>query len=436
MLEIEEIKLHRNEVKYRIQKRVGYFLSVGAFLIALLNLINLLHYIKLPFKDALLDPSVSILFIIIILAFISTLKDYNLFKLIQVLLFFGSGVVVVLLNDPGDLTGVAFFVYAIILALQYDFMRKHLMLKIIGLLIIFFGVIVFSASLRADYVPVDGMPTIVFTIAYLYIIWIAFAEEIKEYISVAVKLKQDIAKNQVFVDFGKNVSGIVHNLKNKMMAIDGFIRLIEKTERKEIKEYVTSHKQTSKEIRELINSLMFTVSSRQKIANRVVSLRKIVRGTVDLFNADEEFKKKIITSLNMNLQDEALIFASPLEVSQVLENIISNSWEAMEQAEGHKLNIDLERCGEYLKLKINDQGYGISFCSGCSKKKNCLECGEFQIGRSSKKEGFGMGMVFIQKVLKKMKCKLMIDSKLNIGTTVEIHFPLDTMELPESVNPG
>ena len=391
----------------------------GALFIAIVNCTTVVIKGN-TIQKALLDPGVSIVFIIAVVAWASSVMPSILSRILQVLLFFGAGITAVLLNEVGDLTGGAFFCYALILCLQYDFLRSHFVPKMIGILIVFSAVIMVAAQLQAGAIFPSGIPTILFTVLYIYLIWIAFAEEIREYVRETAALRQEIDKSHVFVEFGKNVTGIVHNLKNKVMALDGYIALLAKFDESDTREYLDGQRAVTQQIKELIDNLMFAVQSRQQVVAQAFSLRKLVRGTVDLFNANESFKNSV--QVELNLRVSGWIQAVPLEISQILENLVRNSWEAMEATDESLLKIDLEREGERVILRISDRGPGIDFCSSCTRK-NCLDCRRFQIGKSRKEDGTGIGLIFVQQALKSAGGTLRISSSPGAGTVLDLSFP-------------
>jgi len=85
-------------------------------------------------------------------------------------------------------------------------------------------------------------------------------------------------------------------------------------------------------------------------------------------------------------------------------------------------------------VKIKDNGCGISFCFDCNKNR-CINCDQFQIGKTTKAEGTGTGMIYVQSTLKEMDSKLFIKSKPEEGTEIEIHFKnLASAEMDEISN--
>ncbi|MEJ5274140.1 MAG: ATP-binding protein [Spirochaetota bacterium] len=55
------------------------------------------------------------------------------------------------------------------------------------------------------------------------------------------------------------------------------------------------------------------------------------------------------------------------------------------------------------------------------QKNRCINFDKFQIGKTTKAEGTGTGMVYVQSTLKEMDSILFIKSKPKEGTEIEIH---------------
>ena len=421
--------INKEIVKDRIQRRIGVTLCAISGTIAFVNIVTQLSE-GIPVVDALKSSSVSILIVISLFGVISIVRPHQILKVVQVFIFFCVGVVAGIMSPPGALVGVAFVVLALILAIQYEFLKAHFYLKIAIIVLLYCVPLFVTAVMKMDFGVLRAVNTVLFTVGYLYLIWIMFKEEIEAYITETTRLKSEIASNRVFVDFGKNVSGLVHNLRNKLFAIDGVNKLISEEASPEIRELLGMQKRVIGQVVDLIDNLMFAVRARQTIKASTISLSKLTLGVSDIFQANEEFAHNV-TITHEYISDD-LIYASPLQVSQIIENLIMNAWESMENSKGNSIDIRTVKCGEYVKLSIEDEGNGIQFCDSCKKKK-CLNCGEFKVGRTTRKSGTGVGMVYVQEAVAAMGGKLVLNSRLNEGTTVDVLFPSEKMRGSEPI---
>ncbi|MEJ5273314.1 MAG: HAMP domain-containing sensor histidine kinase [Spirochaetota bacterium] len=122
------------------------------------------------------------------------------------------------------------------------------------------------------------------------------------------------------------------------------------------------------------------------------------------------------------------IKGNSIQLIQILENLIKNSIDAAE------VPYIIIKTGNEPRpyITIKDNGNGISFCFKC-KSKNCLNCKEFQIGKTTKEEGSGTGMVYVQNTLKQMNANLSIESNPGEGTSVTITLPDSTTKKLERI---
>lgn len=369
--------------------------------------------------QTLLSPGVLTMLVAAIPSYITTIRDNKISKFIQIIIFFIIAAISVLVSDVASLADVNLIVFAIILCIQYDFLAKNFILKLVFILSFYtlykFVILYFRSDEPVSYL----IPSLIFTVFYLYLIWVAFAEEIKDYISQTKKLKQEIDKNEIFVEFGKNVTGVIHNLKNKIMAINSFNELMTEGEGDEIQEYSASQREIIDQTFQLIANLNFAVKSRQETEEKIISLGKIIKSVADLFDSNMKFHREV--EIHMDLIEQDHIKISPLEASQLLENLIRNSWEAMRETDKNNLFMKTEQINDQIKFTIRDEGGGIPFCDNCDHR-NCRDCNHFKIGKTTKEYGTGVGMVFIQTLMRNIDGKMSIYSKMNEGTTIELYF--------------
>ncbi len=111
------------------------------------------------------------------------------------------------------------------------------------------------------------------------------------------------------------------------------------------------------------------------------------------------------------------------QISQVIQNIILNAKEAMpgggnidiEAANIRLTNpADRDKSGDYISIVIRDHGMGIP-------KKILMKI--FDPYFSTKKSGSGLGLSICWSIIKDHCGKLLVDSKVGVGTTFTIHLP-------------
>ncbi|MDR2735534.1 MAG: PAS domain-containing protein [Puniceicoccales bacterium] len=120
-------------------------------------------------------------------------------------------------------------------------------------------------------------------------------------------------------------------------------------------------------------------------------------------------------ALSLGLNEHIKISADADQLKQMFFNVMKNALEAI--GSDGQISIDMFSDEEFLKVQISDSGIGI----------NPMNVGHiFDPFFTSKKNGNGLGMLIIQRILRAHNARMNISSLENRGTTVTIEFPLKT----------
>ena len=171
----------------------------------------------------------------------------------------------------------------------------------------------------------------------------------------------------------------------------------------------------------MIGNFMGAVRSYQRPEEQNVSLNDMVRSSVEILRGNPERKHRLKVEVELATPDT--IQAAPMEVMQVIDNVIANASEAMQDGDGYRLTLRTGPEGDYVRLSVEDEGGGIPFCGGC-RRKDCLKCRHFDFGKSTKAAGTGVGMMCVRQILRENRGGLRIESRPGEGTTVHVLFPV------------
>jgi len=106
------------------------------------------------------------------------------------------------------------------------------------------------------------------------------------------------------------------------------------------------------------------------------------------------------------------VYGVSTQIKQVFINIIKNAIEAMK--DGGIIRIDLSREGDYVLVRITDQGPGIS-------EEQIAKIG--QPFYTTKEKGTGLGLMVSYKIVDNHQGNIQVHSKPGEGATFEIRFP-------------
>lgn len=152
------------------------------------------------------------------------------------------------------------------------------------------------------------------------------------------------------------------------------------------------------------------------ITNSICNVSEIIENTVKMNKARlEEKHSKIKIKIEPKLPQ---LNCDPRHIFQVLNNLVSNAIKySFEQT---TITIVAKIENECLHLEVIDQGFGMT--------KEEVKIALTKFGTVHKKhlnfvESVGLGLPIVQKLLDAHDAKLVIDSAVNVGTTMRVIFP-------------
>jgi signal transduction histidine kinase len=210
---------------------------------------------------------------------------------------------------------------------------------------------------------------------------------------------------------GQLAATIAHEIRNPITVVKGFAQLLD--QEKELNETEKFYVQT------MLTELEYT----QVIINDYLSLAKPHTDNVQVIPLNDEIQKisDLLTSFanNRNIgflldfRDDLHINMNPIELKQILVNIMKNGIESMNKPGFIKVETEQERT--MAKIRITDTGIGLS--------KEQLEI----LGTpfySLKDRGTGIGLTVCYSIVQKYKGKIVVQSEVNKGTSFTIYLPL------------
>ncbi|MCE5246860.1 MAG: HAMP domain-containing sensor histidine kinase [Candidatus Polarisedimenticolia bacterium] len=112
--------------------------------------------------------------------------------------------------------------------------------------------------------------------------------------------------------------------------------------------------------------------------------------------------------------DARLAFVDPRALTQVMLNVVVNAMDALAGRESPRIEIAATRSGEYVLLKVADNGVGIT----PEQRRNL-----FRPFYTSKPHGTGLGLVIVRKLLTKMNGHIDVEGRPGAGATATLAIP-------------
>lgn len=222
------------------------------------------------------------------------------------------------------------------------------------------------------------------------------------------KNEQLLLSSEKMKVIGEMAAGVAHEIRNPLTTIRGFIQLLR--ERNPDSTYERILIEEIDRINQVLKELLILGKPEAK-SDELASVEPFdavdeVKNINLLFNAmaTEEGKKIQLTNKLMQKQN---IMMDKSHFKQVMINIIKNSLEAIR--EGGKVKIVLDEHKEYIRIRVMDNGEGIS-------KERLARIGEPYF--TSKEKGNGIGLTICFKIMSENKGKMFVKSKERYGTVV------------------
>lgn len=147
--------------------------------------------------------------------------------------------------------------------------------------------------------------------------------------------------------------------------------------------------------------------------NVVVDLNKVVNEVVELLEAEAQ---RLQVTLSLNLRPtEAPVMGDPLQMSQVVVNVLRNAMEASAGAPLSEVEIQLDSDGQLLHLQVRDHGQGFS------------EAALRQAGTpffTTKTTGMGLGLAICANIIQAHGGSLGFSNAPDGGAQVQIRLPI------------
>jgi len=209
---------------------------------------------------------------------------------------------------------------------------------------------------------------------------------------------------------------IIHDLKSPLSAIKGYADILEDISNDErIKKYAKSIGNSVDFSFEMIEDILEFGRDRGSLDFRPIDIYQYLKEVVELFGKTSAGKEIEIVILPC----ENLFFElDPFKMKRVLLNLLKNAREAIKET--GRIELGAEKTETGIKLFVRDNGIGMS---------PEIISRIFEPFFTHRKQGTGLGMTVVKKVIEEHSGKIKIESTPNKGTTFNILFENKTKEM-------
>lgn len=226
--------------------------------------------------------------------------------------------------------------------------------------------------------------------------------------------EQQLQKSEKLAMLGQMAAGIAHEVRNPLTSIKGFIYLLKSNELKD--EYFDIVESELERINSIVGEFM--VLAKPSVATFLEQdITVLIKEIVTLINT-----QSILNNVQIFVEFESdlpMVSCDKNQLKQVFLNLLKNSIEAMPQGGSIEVKVK-EKEEDMISIQIIDEGIGIP-------TDRLPTLGEPFY--TTKEKGTGLGLMTCYKIIESHNGKLTIESKLNVGTMIEIILPTITPSL-------
>lgn len=237
--------------------------------------------------------------------------------------------------------------------------------------------------------------------------------------SLAIKKAQQYSETKKALEIRDMfISMAAHELRTPLTSLNGYIQLLysklanrEGVEGKWMQELYSESKRLTNLVKELLEVNRIRTGQIQFMwqeCNLSEVLNKSVKEMIAIYP-----DREIIYENKLKTEDDGII-GDGSKLLQVFNNIIDNAIKYSPKNTG--VHIEIASTSGNLVVKVKDQGKGID-------KKDLPHIFEGRHQGEGGEEGMGIGLFFVESVIRQHKGAINVKSKLKKGTTFEIRIP-------------
>ncbi|MBU0675179.1 MAG: PAS domain S-box protein [Proteobacteria bacterium] len=251
------------------------------------------------------------------------------------------------------------------------------------------------------------------------------------------EMQDHLKQAQKMESIGTLAGGIAHDFNNILTAIMGYTELarLKVEEGTELADDLRQVYKASKRATELIKQIL-TFSRRHEQEVEPLQISLIVKEALKLLRSSIpstiEIKQDIVS--------EALVMADPTQIHQLVMNLSTNAYHAMQETGGVLMvslretiidrdginGVDLPP-GQYVTLEIRDTGSGMS-------EETRAKIFEPYFTTKEQGKGTGLGLAVVHGIVENHQGRITVESAPGGGTTFVVYLPtIITQEIPETV---
>lgn len=243
-----------------------------------------------------------------------------------------------------------------------------------------------------------------------------------------IKSEERLRHSQKLETIGTLSNSISHEFNNLLSPILGYSEILLQGIDKNgtIYEDISEINKSALRLKELTEQILgFSRDDGKALTLECLEVNQVLKESIKLIKSILPYKLEIEEDINI----KALILGNSTQIQQVLLNLYTNAYHAMESGKGIlKVNLkdlyisDKESKelnlpkGKYVKVQVKDNGSGMD-------EEILDHIFDYYFTTKEVGKGTGLGLPVVRDIVKNHKGEIIVKSQIDIGTTIDIYLP-------------
>ena len=187
-------------------------------------------------------------------------------------------------------------------------------------------------------------------------------------------------------------------------------------------------------VKERLITIEESVRASNSLINSLLAYSRGVEEHYELMNPKEHMEHSVNivkhsiqqdgVKLIQNINDVPEIFGSPMQIREIVLNLLTNAWHAVKDCrkEDRYISISLNYVSDEIRLVISDNGIGIN-------PDDFDSIFDVFFTTKSPNLGTGLGLSLVSSYVDNHKGKIFVNSELDVGTCFKLQFPISSNDV-------